>query len=674
MISREYDLLGYTALSYMSGNPKELAAETRRTMSQKALVAWIYDPLVARGVSLACDFTFGRGVPQPTANDKEVQELLEEFWSDRDNQIILTKPSAQIALLTDLLLADNVFVLIFDDGDDGKVKVGLLNADAVEEVVEDPEFRQRVLYYVARERKRHWDYKTARYVPDQLAKTLDPTYYEHYANVKSLEEDGVKVEKPPAKLVGDGKVFHIAMNRTTEMHFGVPELTRVIRWATAYNDFLAARVDMMKAAAAFIMKRTAKATPAQLAKLATRAVSRASPLAATVDPMYQVGGRAAAIINENEQVKTEPFRLDTGSAQAQQDGNMLHSQIATGMGWPTPYLGVNDSNLATMTALELPVLKRIESLQERFEELFRLLFDTVIQRALDSGKLTKEAPPKEDKLDVERSLSFAQAHVEEITAALLDGVEVEEGLRELFAGRLRAKLVEAVEDEADQEEDTERDLSYEFSMPSPLRRMMSDLVTSITGIAQTFDPNNTNTELSRVLLAIALGEGLEVDDPAAVVERVFPEGYQDPLLKMQMEQAQQPQPGMPGAPPGNMFGPQGGGGANMFGPPPGQGGDQSPAGGGQSYGAPMRSRTPEQAMQQGLVLKRRDGQIRLLREVEDPAPRKQRPDEDELVAVQVRGRSVGLDALFDSEVGQAALDALNGLTTGTNGTNGTGQE
>ena len=87
-------------------------------------------------------------------------------------------------------------------------------------------------------------------------------------------------------------------------------------------------------------------------------------------------------------------------------------------------------------------------------------------------------------------------------------------------------------------------------MPNPLKRAMADLINSIANIARTFDPNNTNLELSRTLLGVALGQGLEMADPAAAVEKILPEGYVDPMLAAQMGGGQGP-PGMPpgGAPP-----------------------------------------------------------------------------------------------------------------------------
>ena len=139
---------------------------------------------------------------------------------------------------------------------------------------------------------------------------------------------------------------------------------------------------------------------------------------------------------------------------------------------------------------------------------------------------------------------------------------------------VEAPLAEAHEDKPADEAVTERDLGYEFSMPSPLRRMMSDLVGAVVQIAQTFDPNNTNPELSRALLTIVLGEGLEVQDPADLVDQVLPKGRIDPLLQMQMEAAKAAQAGPVG------FGVAGE--------------EQMPGGAdGNTYGAPMNSPPPE---------------------------------------------------------------------------------
>lgn len=712
--TRELDLLGYTALAWNTGNTKEMRPESRRAVAQKVLVAWMYDPQLARSISMLNDFTFGRGVPQPRAKDKKVQEVLDEFWNDLDNKILLTSHDGQVAMGTDLSIQSNLFLLIFNNGRDGKIKVGLLAHDSVEDVVRDDDYRLRILYYVARETKQTYDYEQGRYITD-TASMARPVlkYYEHYANVDSLE-DGAK--RAPAEKVGEGRVYHIAVNRTTEMAFGVPEMQRVLRWASAYNDFMAARVDMMKAAAAFVMKRKIKGTPNQLTKMATRAISRTSPLAGIQDPIYPSAGRAAGIMNENDLVSHEAMKLDTGASQAAADAAMVHGQIAAGVGLPKHYLGGGDANLALATAMEIFVIKLVESRQEVFEGLYRALFDMVIQKAIDDGRIDETADPADveplpEQVDY---AAYQEAAADVLVSAGLVEADQRDEVIDLLAARVvegnptaaqkckfckspatgsfvwangnayvpwcaghkeRARsiivdknndeidrehqIVEGIENEAAQERDTKRDLTYEFSMPSPLRRMMSDMVTSIQGIAQTFDPNNTNTELSRVLLAIALGEALEVDDPASLVEKILPEGYVDPLIAMAQQQQGQG---------GNMFGP------GAKGPVPGVPASGDVGADGKGYGAPMKATPPEKVpgTQEGRVIavRGRDGEV-IWNLVEQ---RDARPDENEALVTQVRGRSVGLDALFDSEVGQVALGELNALMVGASTTNGNHEE
>src|SRR5687768_3025097 len=95
---RELDALAWTALDYMGNSPQELKAVERRKLCQKARVVWMKDPQAGAGVDLMNDFTFGRGIPKPTAKDKKVQEVIDEAWEDPDNELVLTSYQAQLAL------------------------------------------------------------------------------------------------------------------------------------------------------------------------------------------------------------------------------------------------------------------------------------------------------------------------------------------------------------------------------------------------------------------------------------------------------------------------------------------------------------------------------------------------------------------------------------------------
>jgi len=624
ILQRELDLLAYTALDYTGSSPQDLKATERRKMVQKSRVVWMKDPQAGAAIDLLNDFTFGRGIPKPKAHDELVQEVIDEFWDDPDNQLALTTTEAQMAVGTDLSLQSNLFFLIYDDGDDGKVKLGVLKHDRVERVVRDPDNWMRVLYYVSKEEPPvEEDYlKGEQKAPPPQGVMPRTIYYEHWRNVElaieEADEGGRELPKLcPVSRLGDGRVFHVAVNKTTEMAFGHPTMDRLLRWYTAYNKFMDARVDIMEAAAAFVMKRKVKGTPSQLRKMATQALSRSGSFGTAHDPDVAAGPRPASILVENEGVEHEEFGIKTNSAEATGDGQMLRSMISAATRFPQSYYGdASNSNLATATSLELPVLKAVESRQEIFERIVRYAIDRAIERAVDVGRIPTELTEEERaKLAAKDPANTGVAGPDPNAQPGQPGAPtVQPGQPPLNGGPPPLQLQMAHEDAAQDEEDTERDLGYQFSMPSPLKRMLTDLIGAVANVAKTFDPNGTNVELSRTLLTIALGEGLEMEDPAREVERIFPEGYKDPMQQAMMQMQQAPPPGQDP----NQQSPFG-----EFGGATGADGQQHPPG--NPYGAPLRARPPELAMQQGrFTLYDRHGEP-LLEATRSPAARRATP-------------------------------------------------
>lgn len=611
MIQRDLDTLAWTALNYTGAGPAhELRPMERRRLVQKARIVWMKDPQAGAAVDLMNDFVFGRGLQKPKANDEDVQAVIDEFWEDPDNQLVLTSFQAQLALGTDLEIQSNLFLLVFEDGEDGKVKLGLLDHDTVETVVRDEDNRLRIMYYAARHFVARWDFVNDR--PEILTEVPSQTvngtpvkqenqpymlpgqapikYYPHWRNVADAlqdSEDGVRdaPQLAPQDKMGEGKVYHVALNRGSEMAFGHPRMDRLIRWFNAYNQFMDARVDIMAASAAFVMKRKVKGTPQQLERMANQALSRRSVLGMAGDPNVgaQWGPKAGAILTENDAVDHEPLNLTTNAPNAQQDAQMIRSQISAGTRWPASYYGdASQANLATATSLELPVLKTVEARQEVFESMVRFAIDRQIERAVDTGRIALQIDQPSKKPAKKKPERAQQPQLFEPGDLNAPGM---------------TPIAAAYEDQGADEQDVERDLGYEFKMPSPLKRMLGDLVLAVMNIAKTFDPNNTNLELSRTLLTVALGE-LDLEDPAGAVERIFPAGYVDPLVSSQQGPpgGGAPAPGMPGSPDGQfstdaMSGGMGGDAQNGYG-----GGFM----GGNPYGAASASQSPEDAMREAL--------------------------------------------------------------------------
>lgn len=394
-LASDLEEIGYTAMDFLSGRPNEPSATSRRRWAKQARVVWQADPQAGAAVELLNEFTFGRGIPRPRAKDKEVQKVIDEFWDDPQNQRVLTSFGAQMRFGNSLSIQSNVWFLVFDEGDDGRVRCSYLNHDLVETYVVDPENRQRVLYFLARKSRDVWDYQADKPKPVDPGQQPKLWYYEVWGAIdEALEERGAKrslregewlveadregtvvartrgggwlveadddgdgkLELAPKDKRGEGKVYHVVENTDMEQVLGVPRMRRTLRWYASYNKYMAARVDMMMAAAAFVMRRKVKGTPAALERLAAKGMRASSDLRATISSastQATLGPTPASILQENQNVEHEPFNIDTRAGNAQQDAQMLRAQVSAGDRFPQHYLGdVGSANLATATCYD----------------------------------------------------------------------------------------------------------------------------------------------------------------------------------------------------------------------------------------------------------------------------------------------------------------------------------
>jgi hypothetical protein len=699
-VAEDLEELGYVAYDSMGGRPNEPSATSRRRWVQKARTVWHTDPQAGAAVELLNEFSLGRGVPKPSAKDQRVQEVIDRFWDNPQNQRVLTSYTGQLRLGNSLSVQSNVFWLIFDEGDDGQVLLSYLAHDTVENAVSDPANRQRVLYFTARKVRQEWDFKADRPKVDLSRQhgTQKLWYYEVWGAVdEALDERGLKGKRRrdkltlteaakdtatkvserdgsvmieakddddgplvlcPADKLGEGQVFHLYENTDMEGIFGIPRMRRTIRWYTAYNEFMGARTDMMLAAAKFIMERTVKGSPRTLEAMATRAMRATSDLQERIssEDTRTLGPRGGAnILQQNEAVQHEPMRLDSGAGNAVQDGQMLRAQVSAGDRFPQHYLGdVGSANLAVATSMELPVLKHVEARQELIEGLFRFCIDRAIQRAVDTGQLDPEAEDSEELVGTPEEGTEGETLDQRPMQWRVNGQEVMRETRVVAYpdGSVGYELLrEAHEGKQTDEDTTGLDLGYDFGLPSPLKRMMGDVVTACVQTAQAFDPNNTNPELTRTLLTYMFAEAFEMQNAEEVVDRIFPEGYVPP------EQAAMQQQGMGGSEPGqpNFFSPEATG---------------MPADPSNPYGAPKKATPPEQ-VQEAADIRELLGKVITVGRYGQPVLWPGRTPTTGDIPIQAEnardGRIADLDKEFASEMRGATADALQAIHLNGNG-------
>lgn len=512
-LANDAEDLALHSMDYLHGRPQEMATERRRRIAQRSRIALKFDPLAAAEAQLLADFSFGRGVPIPTARDEKVQDVIDAAWTDANNEEKLTGFAAQRKLSNELLTAGERFTTLYTAG--GRVRVGRIDPDLVEAVVPDPEDRLRPIYYMAQVRKYEWDTTLDQPKTEQIElENGRPKvkYWPHWRNLDDakreredglIEADELPLPKvPPAKLA-KGRVYHTAINQTGEELRGNPPWARSLRFFSAMNVLVEAHVVKAQASTAFVAKQMMKGSPKTITRAAASVMGHVSELGASrFDPAGRRPGTSEGTAAfapgagpppppgswwaENESSRLESLELKSGAGEMAQTAQIVRAPIAAAAGFGQHYLGdSSDANLATASTLELPATMRVQSWQQYAEEELRWFTDRAIEAAAHAGQLGGVDDFPED-------------------------------------GPLGEMYLHEAEDRRAMEKRTGRDLSYEFVMPFPGRRQLADVQAFIVGMSQSMDPNGVNVPLRRHLLRFAF-EQIGIDDIGGAIEECLPE-------------------------------------------------------------------------------------------------------------------------------------------------------
>lgn len=461
----------------------------RNKIIERGIKYWVSDPVVGQSVDMLADYVVGKGIEMPHAENKDLATVIAEFWNDPANKRVLTSAEAQRQKVIELELMGNVYPVAFVNEANGRVKLSDIPPTEISEIIAHPEDRKRHIYF----RRNH---TPARYNFKDGSWEVQETKHLYYtaAFEKPISGYGpTRVEK--------GEVFHWSINRLSDGKFGNPRVARIIDWVRAYNEFMKARVSLMRALSMFAWQRKVKGNAGDVRKIVNAWQNGQLGGGESADPMGSgaLPSQYAATVTTNQNVQWDQLKTDTGGAAAMQDGRMIKGQIGMGAGWPLHYLGdIGGANLATATAMELPVLKMVEGRQGHFEGCIREVIDFVIAQAIIKGTLE---PAPSGMFSAER-LGLSGSTTD-------DGDVV--GL-----------------DEAGSVSNEDRGIyDYNVVMPSILKRQTSEIINAVVNMLKAVDPYSQNVDASRWALKFAL-EVMEVPNALTIVDTIFPEGYEYP--------------------------------------------------------------------------------------------------------------------------------------------------
>jgi hypothetical protein len=505
--------LAFHALQYWTGRPQELRPERRARLAQKARVAWMEDPVAGTEAEHYANFALGRGVNKPRAKNAAVQKVIDRGWDDPINKQKLTSLDALRAISNELKTGANVYAVAYTGN--GRVRIGFLEADSVTDIVTHDDDRQLPLYYCARTYERRWDFATDQEL-FQPSQNPVVTYFPHWCNPDILKAEAKRngtraPQEPPKEKLGPGRVYHLRINRLMEAQFGTPPWARQLRFFSALNRLMEARVAMAQAASSIIAKRVVKGTPNDVMKAAQSVLQQTGEIGAARGQAVQAMTgmrpplRPASIMAENESHRLESVNLNSGASQAEGDTRMIRGSATAPSAMGQHYFGAGDSaNLSTAVTQELPALMATGAYQEVFEQLLRWFTDLLIEEAVRAGELGGAVRAEDDGGPALSELRLSEAADREIA-----------------------------------KKRTRKDLSYSFEMPYPGRRNLPEVTSAFSTIMSQLSPIGENEVLTEAMLQFVFTHGLQLEEASELATAVS--NRQQELLKSQQEKQQEQQ-------------------------------------------------------------------------------------------------------------------------------------
>ncbi len=348
----------------------------RRQINDEVRHYYHTDPTMHHMVQLENAYVFGRGV-RVKAHDPEINAWLQRFWQHPRNRASLTTAAAQHTLNTELQIEGELFFIFYTSTLTGQVTVRTLLSSQVAQVI-----------------PAKGDNKLQQYF---LADFIGPdNHVERYPLLDYRVADDTRKALSQPEFAGQNtEVAMMHVLRESVNGRGISPKRTSVRWTKALVGFMEDRAVMQLAASTFAFKQKIKGNR-QAAELAQqRWAGYATQL--KYDRGENERRQGGNTFIENEAATLEQLKFDTMAGNAYQDMRMLRQMAGIGSGVFEHYLGdPSTGNLATATAMELPMLKQFEFGQQFWVDVYGEIGNFVVLQGIRYGKLGGKAQYETD--------------------------------------------------------------------------------------------------------------------------------------------------------------------------------------------------------------------------------------------------------------------------------------
>lgn len=375
-LDMQLDEPGYELLGQAGAEAQIDRAINRTGRNLEARYLYHVEPVARQVVTLHNAYTFGRGVAV-SSQDAQTAGVIRSFWDDMRNRETFTRALPQWLLNRDQQLEGEIDLLLGVSTLDGRVTIRPLPSTEVQEAIYTEDDPIIPAYYRRFYRPRRYDFSSHQYVPaDQPVRSYIPDW-------RWAEADQSKIPNLPEKT--EYYLMRVVTNPLNTR--GISQMSSALPWMKALRGFMEDRVTLTLALATFAFKAKVKGNKAAIRRLEDRFGEWETQYKYGHDTRERRQGANIAI--ENEAMDLEQFKVDSGANQAYTDARMLRQQAGLGGGGIFEhYLGdPSTGNLATATAMELPMLKLFEYEQQMWQDVISDVIMFVLIQAMRFNRL-----------------------------------------------------------------------------------------------------------------------------------------------------------------------------------------------------------------------------------------------------------------------------------------------
>jgi hypothetical protein len=353
----------------------ELDPLSRQVQVNRSRYYWLRDPLAKQSVRLWTDYALGDTAMSWHCEDKGVQAKLDTFMKNRVNRRYCSR-KGQRRLSQRLLVDGELFFGIFEDGE-----IKTFDCLQITDIITDPDDEDTVVAYKRVRVKSKGQTETLYYKPWDLESDAP-------INSQNVGNDGynlVPIDPMGGKQIKyeDGVVmYHLAFDDIERRGNGL--LTCCSDWAREHRRFMIARVAIMQAIKKFAFTTTVKGGQNVVNSIRAKLESTFAQSGLSGGTQHQPVAAPGANFVGNEGVTIKAMPQATGSGDAVGDANQLKLMVSAGTGIMLHYFGdPGTTNLASATAMELPMLKQFASYQIMWKDFWRDIFAIILEEKND---------------------------------------------------------------------------------------------------------------------------------------------------------------------------------------------------------------------------------------------------------------------------------------------------